>query len=85
MIFLFIFLFLCFLRLNPYLHHIRLKKTLKERETLLEKRMEGEKRGRRISVDSTTTEEKIQKRRLKKRRKLQSNLKRNRVDTFQGE
>ena len=81
----YIFLYLYYLRLNPYLHHIRLKKTLKERETLLEKRMESEKRGRRISVDSTTTEEKIQKRRLKKRRQLKSNLKRNRVDTLQGE
>ena len=71
------------LRLNPYLHHIRLKKTLKEREALLEKRMESEKRERRISVDSTKTEERIQKSRLKKRRKLRSNLKRNRVDTYQ--
>ena len=73
------------LRLNPYLHHIRLKKTMKEREALLEKRMENEKRGRRTSMDSTTAEENIQKRRLKNRRKLNSNLKKNRVDPERGE
>ena len=73
------------LRLNPYLHHIRLKKTMKEREALLEKRMENEKRGRRTSMDSTRAEERIQKRRLQNRRKLNSNLKKNRVEPDRGE
>ena len=78
------FLICLLLRLNPYLHHIRLKKTMKEREALLEKRMENENRGRRTSMDSTTAE-RIQKRRLKNRRKLNSNLKKNRVDPERGE
>ena len=66
--------------MNPYLHHIRLKKTMKERERFLEKRMENERRGRRISVDSCKAEEKIQKRRLKNRRNTIGKLKKlNRV------
>ena len=72
------------LRLNPYLHHVRihntrLKKTMKERESLLEKKMEKDRRGRN-SVDSSNAQEKIQKLRLKNRRRTHSKLKKNRIE-----
>ena len=78
------FFFVLALRLNPYLHHarihnIRLKKTMKERESLLEKRMEKDRRGRN-SVDSSNAQEKIQKLRLKNRRRTHSKLKKNRIE-----
>ena len=58
---------------------------MKEREALLERRMEIEKKGRRSSMDSTKAAERIQKRRLKKMRRINSNLKKNRVEPDQRE
>ena len=56
----------------------RLKKSLKDREAEAERRAERHRRGR-DSIDSTNAADRVQKMRLKQRRKQHSNMTKNRV------
>ena len=56
---------------------VRLKKTMKEREAYLQKQVERHQR--RESVDSAGAEKEVLKMRLKKRRRKNSKMKKNRV------